>query len=133
MPVAVVVVAHGLTRTVLLVGNYAIKLPTLQSAELFLCGCLGNILEYRRWHESNNDPRLAKVYYCAPLGLFAVQRRYFHFLHRALTEQERATLPFRNIDNGSGTNCAWHNGHIVVCDYGNQDQSYLKEYILIDR
>lgn len=119
-------IARGLTRTVLLVGNYAIKFPTLRSAEYFLCGLLGNVLEHRRWHESNNDPRLAKVYYCAPFGIFSIQKRYFHFLHRALTEQERATLPFRNIDNGHGANCAWYRGRIVVIDYGNQDQAYIR-------
>jgi len=119
-------IARGLTLTVLLIGSYAIKFPTLRSMEYFLCGCLGNVLEYRRWHESNGDLRLAKVYYCAPLGLFAVQQRYSHYLHRALTEQERAGLPFRVVHDSNGNNFALHNGEIVVLDYGNQDQSYIK-------
>lgn len=108
----------GVGRRVLLVGPYAVKVPSLHNGWLyFIYGLLGNLLEALRW-EATRHPQLAPVLHRGPLGLWLVMRRYPHVLTRRLTAEELATLPFLEVDN-NGENIAWDGQRFVLLDYGN--------------
>lgn len=68
----------GTTRWVFLVGNYAIKIPSLSSWKQFLNGLLANMQEREfskmdksSWHYS----LIADVHYCDPLGFLLIMER----------------------------------------------------------
>ncbi|HYH69373.1 MAG TPA: hypothetical protein VD866_32060 [Urbifossiella sp.] len=63
---------RGLTREVLIVGRWVVKVPSLRGWRPFLAGILANLTESAR---SGLDPRLCPVRWCAPGGLLLVQRR----------------------------------------------------------
>lgn len=67
----------GTTRTVILIGGYALKLPTIGSGlHLFLRGLLANLDEGTWCRRSIPDePGLPDVIWVAPLGLLSIQRR----------------------------------------------------------
>jgi hypothetical protein len=73
----------GVTRTVLLIGRWAIKVPSLRySWRLFLRGLLSNMNERDLWNWSGaagweGPPRwaLARVVFCAPGGWLLVMER----------------------------------------------------------
>ncbi|KPV55048.1 hypothetical protein SE17_00165 [Kouleothrix aurantiaca] len=111
-------VGRGVSRTAILIGPYAIKVPSFRhGARYFVMGMLGNILERDHWRMSHH-PQLAPVYACGPLGLWLVMKRYTVVLDRLLTPEEQASFPFMNIDN-NGANVASDNGKLVLIDYGN--------------
>lgn len=111
-------IALGVSRTALLIGPYAIKVPSFRNgARYFVLGMLGNILERDHWRMSHH-PQLAPVYGRGPLGLWVVMKRYHCILDRLLTPEEQASFPFLGIDN-NGANVAVDNGELVLIDYGN--------------
>lgn len=115
---------RGMTRTVVLVGNWAIKFPSLRNGQLlFIYGMLGNLREHGHW-SLYHHPNLAPVYHCGPLGLFLIMKRYRNVVTRRLLQNEIARLPFKGIDN-NGTNIALDDGKFVLFDYGNQDWEYV--------
>lgn len=115
---------RGMSRTVLLIGPWAVKIPSARhGARLFVLGLLGNLNEAERWRLSHH-PQLAPVVLCGPLGLWLVMRRYRQVLRRRLTPAERATLPFLGLDN-NGANVARAAGRLVLVDYGNPDWSLV--------
>lgn len=68
----------GTTRWVFLIGNYAIKIPSLSSWKQFLNGLLANMQEREfskmdksSWHYS----LIADVHYCDPLGFLLIMER----------------------------------------------------------
>lgn len=65
----------GVTRTVILVGKYAIKLPCLhQNYEMFIEGIRANMAEGRFVNFSSDAP-LAKTFYSNRFGLLNIQER----------------------------------------------------------
>lgn len=113
-------IARGVSRTVLLIGPWAIKAPSLRNGQrYFVKGMYGNILEADHWRKSRH-PNLAPVYAVGPFGLWLVMRRYRTLVRRRLTNEEIAALPFIGLDN-NGANVAWDNGRFVVIDYGESD------------
>lgn len=114
---------YGVTRAVLLIFNFAIKFPSFKYGQrYFVYGCLGNLLERDHW-KLHHHPQLAPVYFCAPLGLFLIMKRYHTLLNRRLTHNERNSLPFSNIDD-NGHNIAYDQGKFILIDYGNADWFY---------
>lgn len=63
----------GTTRTVLLIGRWAIKTPAWSEWRLFLCGLLANLRE-RIWSRTG-DQRLARVLWGDPIGLLLIMER----------------------------------------------------------
>lgn len=64
---------HGVTRIVLLVGRWAVKVPRPTEWRLFLRGLLANLQE-RQWSKCG-DERLAKVLWADPTGFLLVMER----------------------------------------------------------
>jgi hypothetical protein len=119
-------IRSGLSRVVLLCGDYAIKFPNIFNGDgLYVTGMLGNVLERSRWKHSKNHPALVPVLFCFPFGLFLVQPRCYALMGRELTQEEVQQLPFVNIDN-KGENFGIRQGRIVVIDYGNADQYFMQ-------
>ncbi|MCC6454189.1 MAG: hypothetical protein IT328_04550 [Caldilineaceae bacterium] len=119
-------IRRGVTRSVLLIGNLAIKFPSLRHGQrYFIYGMLGNVLESSHWKQCNHH-NLAPVYHCGPFGLWLVMKRYRTILERSLTADELATLPFIGIDN-NGANVAVEDGRLILVDYGNVGWYYIAE------
>lgn len=72
---AYVSVLHGATRTVILVGRWAVKLPRLGAGwRPFLRGLCANGIE-REWWRDTRDPRLCPVLFGVPGGWLLVMPR----------------------------------------------------------
>lgn len=116
-------ITSGMSRTVFIIGNYAIKFPSMKNGQsFFVTGMLGNILEKEKWDRSKH-PSLMQVYFCFPFGLFTINRAYKKILGRRLTEKELGIFPILNIDN-TANNIAIEDNNLVLLDYGNCD-AYL--------
>lgn len=74
-------IEKGTTRTVLLVGKYAIKIPRFwhqykgHKWKMFLRGILANIDENYWWKHSQQKEKLCPVIWVSPLGLLLVMLR----------------------------------------------------------
>lgn len=124
-------IKSGVSRIVLLIGRYAIKIPRCNRGDdFFVLGMQGNILERERWRASKRDypnghPALAPIYFCFPFGLLLIMKRYRMMLDRPLTREEIAALPFINVDNNGNNAALDEQGRIVIIDYGNCDMHYV--------
>jgi len=111
----------GISRTVFLVGRYAIKVPCGRYGwNKWLRGLLANLQE--REMSKMRDPRLCPVLLSDPLGLVVVMPRvavcqqeltgdeFFWFTHRG-----EYVLPVENKADSFG----YLNGALVAVDYGN--------------
>lgn len=76
-------ISYGITRSVLLIGKYAFKFPSVRNGhQIFLEGLLANWKE-RQFYKSgkgyftrlNGSPLLAKSYFCLWFGLCSIQER----------------------------------------------------------
>lgn len=67
-------IARGITRTVILTKNYALKFPTFRSWKLFLTGLLCNIQE-NFWWKNTKDVRLCPVLFAIWGGFLVVMPR----------------------------------------------------------
>ena len=120
-------VLNGATRTVVLVGRYAYKLPSLRYGwRAFLRGLLANMQE-REWSAAGYDG-LCPVTFSIPGGFLVVMPRtdvvtnltdeaYAEFMSRAVD----CVLPVENKEDSFG----WLNdssgdtqGRLVAIDYG---------------
>lgn len=116
---------RGVSRTVLLIGPWAVKLPSFRHGPVyFVYGLLGNLLEAERWALSRHK-RLAPVLWCAPLGALLVMRRARGpVVGRLLSKAELAQFPFTDATGGSGVDNNGHNvtvepcGGLLLVDYG---------------
>ena len=110
-------IRHGTTRTVLLIGRWAIKFPSAVEWRLFLQGLLGNLQERQFW--TTKWPELCPVLFGCPGGWFLIMRRAI-----PLTRED--------YENFKGFDCedrivpvemkldsfGWIDGKIVAVDYG---------------
>jgi hypothetical protein len=113
-------VARGATRLVILTQNYALKVPSIESWELFLCGLLSNMSE-KIW--SGFAPQLCPVLWSIPGGFLNVMPRV-DTLSRCLKEdiyeehfgnKEDYTLEF--VEN-KPHHFGYYQGRLVAVDYG---------------
>jgi hypothetical protein len=112
-----------MSRTVFLIGPWAIKVPSLRNGQrFFLKGLLGNQLEYEHW-KSERHKQLGQVLWCLPFGIMLCMRRYYVFVDRQLTPEEKTAFPFLNVDAHS-RNIAFDHGIPTLIDYGNIDYLY---------
>lgn len=129
MPVATITGAEwnrqGITREVVLIGRYAVKLPRVSYGwRMFLCGLLANMQEAD--FSTTKWPELCPVLFAIPGGWLVVMRRA-----RPLTdgqwEEFRREDMYNMLDNGHRSIPAEHkrdsfgylDGRIVAVDYGN--------------
>lgn len=102
----------GRNRTVLLIGRWAIKLPSIRSAHDFAFGLLNNLNE-RDWHAQH--PSYCPVLWAAPLGLALVMPRA-----RVLSDVEYAAVvpPAVAGVERKADSWGWLGGRLVALDYG---------------
>lgn len=126
---------NGTTRFAIAIGSIVIKFPKFGARgyygfDFLLMGMLGNALERKRFKkakEYQKHQHLAEMYFCFPLGLFNVSKRYRTLLERQLTYEEKNKIPLLNIDDTYG-NTAIEGTKVIILDYGNVDA-----HIVIDR
>lgn len=121
-------IKRGVSRTVLLVGRWAVKLPSWRNGAIFwLRGLLANCLEAERWQLSHH-PHLARVIWCAPLGVIQVMVRYDRLVGVPLPQGALAVFPFIQpawcIDNNGANIAVADDGRLILIDYGD-DGMYL--------
>lgn len=122
-----VVDRRGTTRTVWLVGRWAVKFPTLHSWELFLQGLLGNCRE-ARWgglRELWREPALPPVVFVCPGGWFQIQRRVRPVRHRGLFWVDLAEVVAKSelpeqlwTSDAKPENFGWLGSQLVKIDVG---------------
>ncbi len=110
-------IRHGTTRTVLLIGRWAFKIPSFVEWRLFLLGLLANMQE--RKFTTLGDPLLCPVIFQVPGGFLCVMPRCTpltrHEYSEHLVELKNWPLPVEHKLDSVG----WLNGRIVAVDYGN--------------
>lgn len=114
--------AFGVTRRVLLIGRYAVKVPTMREWRLFLLGLLANMQE--ALFGRMNHPDLCPVLWSIPGGFLIVMRRA-----RTLTDDEFAALDLERwvVRDETFTvpaeikadSFGYLDGRLVAVDYGN--------------
>lgn len=112
-------VKRGMSRMVLLIGPWAIKVPSGHNGlRLWVNGWLANLLETERWRsvEHTRSAVFFAPVYVSLAGLLIVMRRETP-VQRRLTATECDMLPIANLDN-NGHNIGMRGGHLVVFDYG---------------
>lgn len=117
----------GTTRWVLLIGQYAIKIPAMSSWDMFLYGLLGNMQETK--FSSMGIEELAPVVFSVPGGFLNVMPRadvktfdeigfeYVDEFHRNIELSEHRDI-LRNIVESKPCSLGKLNNKIVAVDYG---------------
>jgi hypothetical protein len=113
-------VCYGSTRTVLLIGKYAVKIPAMVSWKHFLNGLLGNIQESE--FNTLNHPKLCPVLFALPLGFLIVMPRcenvsrevFYSLDFKRFVKERNLLLPVEDKLSSFGM----LNGKVVAVDYG---------------
>jgi hypothetical protein len=106
-------VSRGASRTVLLVGRWAVKVPRLRAGyKAFLCGMLSNMAERDRWRVAR-QPGLCPVLWSLPFGLCVVMPRV-RLVDRTTDTTELAGLT--GYDH-KASSYGYHRGELVAIDY----------------
>ena len=114
---------NGATREVLLIGPYAIKIPSLREWRLFLHGLLANMQEKNISRLTNHVEGFCPVLFSLPGGLLVVMPRvrvmtdeeYEKFDYESLVDHPDYRIPAEDKSDSFG----WLNGQVVAIDYGN--------------
>lgn len=118
-------ITAGITRTVFLVGNVAIKVPCARYGwEKWLRGLLANMQE-RAWAKANY-PELCPILFSDPLGFVVIMPRCdilarpltpmeYHRFFEDIYPQRGYRIPSENKPDSFG----YLNGRLVAVDYGN--------------
>jgi hypothetical protein len=109
----------GVTRHVILIGRYAIKIPRLNYGyRLFLLGLLANNQE--RLFSTMKNERIAPVLFYLPGGFLSIMPRC-----KLITDSEYEQLNLKDFENipcekspGKSDSYGWLKGQIVALDYG---------------
>lgn len=113
--------AYGVTRTVVLVGRWALKFPSMCEWRLFLLGLLANMQEAR--FSRAELPELCPVLWSIPGGWLIVMPRvremtsdeFESFDVGAFINKETYVVPVERKPDSFG----WLDGRVVAIDYGN--------------
>jgi hypothetical protein len=118
-------VTLGITRTVFLIGKYAIKVPCGRYGwQKWLRGLLANLQE-REWSKANY-PELCPVLFSDPFGVVVVMPRAeildrpltpgeYHAMFEDIYPERGYRIPSENKPDSFG----YLNGRLVAVDYGN--------------
>jgi hypothetical protein len=122
-------VSRGISRTVLLAGRYAIKVPSAHHGwRNFLYGLLGNMQE--RAFSEIGSPLLCPVLFSVPGGWLNVMPRcrvmteveFQNFDYFGFVKQKEWYVPAERKSDSFG----WLRGRVVAIDYGSPgDYAYL--------
>ncbi len=122
-------IKKGTTRTVFLIGNYAIKIPRFwhkysgDKWKSFLRGILANIDEHYWWKHSHKKEKLCPVVFKSPLGCILVMVRAESLIdseyNKAELDKEFFGLPLDNKQINFGK----INNKTVLIDYA--DSRYM--------
>lgn len=112
---------QGVTRLVLLIGKYAIKIPNFTySHQNFLSGCLANHNERLFCKQYKGMPQLDKVaytYYSSLFGLLNIQRRA-EIVPFDISSDRSIRESFRGVCHDfKNENFGFINDKIVCIDY----------------
>jgi len=116
-------ISYGSTRTVVLVGNWAIKLPTTVEWRLFLLGLLANMRERQFYTVLSWRHKLCPILWSIPGGWAVIMRRA-----RILTDEEFIAMDLRDwaTDEDGVIPCeqksdsfGYIGKRLVIVDYGN--------------
>lgn len=110
------VVARGASRTVLLIGRWALKLPSLYGWRTFLKGLLHNMRERDTWAWERH-PGLAPVLWCLPGGWLLCMRRAGLLRAGAEVYLGRDACLLAD-DDVHAANVGVLDGRTVIFDYG---------------
>ncbi len=112
---------NGSTRWVLLIGRFAVKIPSLHSWKRFLNGLLANLQEVEFWGCKEMRPKLCPVLFYIPLGFLVVMPRVRILVDELSVEElerfcldENFTVPAEPKMDSFG----WYEGRLVAVDYG---------------
>jgi len=113
-------IKRGATRTVILIGKYAIKTPSIFAWRLFLLGLLANMQE--AIFSKTGWPELCPVLFSFPGGFLVVMRRarpisrthYESISYEQLVAKDHYRVPAENKPDSWGV----LDGRIVAVDYG---------------
>lgn len=107
-------ISRGASRTVLLVGPWALKIPRCRAGwRSFLCGLLSNLGERERW-ANHSHPGLCPVIWSAPGGWCVIMPRVR--IARLLPDEARALAPAAGYDH-KASSYGFHRGELVAVDY----------------
>lgn len=114
-------VCYGTTRTVFLVWNWAVKVPSFTEWRLFLLGLLANMQE-RRFSDMGR-PEMCPVLWSLPGGWISIMRRarpmtrmeFFQFDTEEWVKREDYMVPVEHKMSSFG----WLGDQVVAVDYGN--------------
>lgn len=113
-------IRKGCYRSVILIGKYAIKIPTFTEWRLFLHGLLSNIKEKKLW-KYTHDIQLCPVLWSCPGGFLNIAERVIEVTRDEWQEIPREYLlkismgfPVEQKPESFG----WMNGRLVILDYG---------------
>ena len=125
------IIKEGSTRIVLLIRDWAIKIPNFREWRLFLHGLLANMQE----KTLNVYPEVCPIIFSFPGGFLNIAKRTreltdLEFEQEILPKCERDTnyvnrVYFVNTDDyclsveGKASSFGWLDGRIVIIDYGN--------------
>ena len=117
-------VLNGATRTVVLFGRHAYKVPSLRYGwRPFLRGLLANDIE-REWWRSGCNEGLCPILFALPLGFLVVMPRcepvtdLTDDIYESFVNRDGYMLPVENKEDSFG----WlgeNPGRLVAIDYGN--------------
>lgn len=135
---------HGRTRSVLLIGNYAVKFPYLKSWKPFLRGLLDNMFEAH--HADSENFYLMPVLFSCPGGFFNVMPRakrvlsdkgcidlryYLTLLYRRCKKYDpSACKAIDIIEVWVPENYGVYDGRVVCLDYGHGRNVDQNEFLI---
>lgn len=110
----------GITREVFIIGNYAIKVPSMRSWKGFLWGLLANMQEKVWWNDK--DKRLCPVLFSLPGGFLAVMPKvtvmtddeFDGFDYESFIHLHPYDIPVESKSDSFG----YLDGKVVAIDYG---------------
>lgn len=117
-----ITVLHGATRTVVLVGRWAVKVPSCRGGwRNFLIGLLANMQE--RTFSATGWPELCPVVFSLPGGWIVVMPRcepvgeLTDEVYQRMTKHADYEVPAENKDDSFGW-LGGEGGRLVAIDYG---------------
>ena len=112
LPDGMTIVTTGRNRFVILIGAYAVKIPSLRNWRDFLFGLLNNMNE-AAW---SSEPGHCPVIVAGPGGLFNVMPRARPLSDGEFQEEEHR-LPACRAERKADS-FGWLRGELVALDYG---------------
>lgn len=107
---------NGAYRITILIGDYAIKIPSfLYSQKSFIYGCYCNMSE-RLYCINHGTENVSPSLFCSWFGLIQIQRRC-KSLERDLTLEEVQEYKYLHCDDIKKENFGYYEGKLVCLDY----------------